>query len=606
MKLFVLLTTLLFFSGFIVAGDSLKVINVSPAPQSITAEPSATIQIDFNMSVDPTSFTDTTFMVWGRWSGVHKGTLDFNSIGTIAYFNPDDDFFYGEWITVSLSKGIKDENGNNLGLGYAWNFWIATTRGSLDLTRTSTIEVRQPGEGWIQTYGTYAGDLDGDGWSDFVVPNERPNDVRVFMNDRNGSYDSLTIFQISGGNRPSTNEGMDFNLDGLIDFAVGNSQNNVVTVFLGDGTGSFSSIQNYNAAQGVRGLTLADVQGDGFVDIITANRDASNVSVLINNGDGTFAAPVNFDGNVNGETACVTADVNGDGILDLFVAGIQSDDVALFLGDGNGGFVFSDKVPVGNGPWMITSGDINLDGIPDVATANANGGTLSIVFANSDGTLSTAVNYSTGSFPLAIDLGDIDGDGDLEVVTSNFSTADYTMYENDGAGNYINRRNLDANSAGSCAVLHDRDNDGDMDMTGIDEIDDLLILFTNDNAVSIDDENIQPEEFVLYQNYPNPFNPSTKIKFSIPTLPTGQAGSPQSSPYQGGETEQGWFVQLKVYDVLGNEIAILVNNNISAGEYEVDFNVGATHPLALTSGIYFYQLRVGESFIQTKKMILLK
>ena len=280
--------------------------------------------------------------------------------------------------------------------------------------------------------------------------------------------------------------------------------------------------------------------------------------------------------------------------MDLFVAGIQSDDVALLLGDGNGGFIFSDKVSVGNGPWMITSGDINLDGIPDVATANANGSTLSIVFANLDGTLSAPINYPTGSFPLAIDLGDIDGDGDLEVVTSNFSTADYTMYENDGTGKYINRRNFDANSAGSCAVLHDRDNDGDMDMTGIDELDDLLILFTNDKAVNVNDENISPAMFSLSQNYPNPFNPSTKIKFTIP-----------QSPLPGADG-MGGLVTLKVYDVLGNEIATLVNQELPSGEYEVDFDAGATHPIALTSGIYFYQLRAGESFIQTKKMILLR
>jgi FG-GAP-like repeat/Bacterial Ig-like domain len=587
MKLFVLLITLLLFPGFIVAGDSLKVIYVSPVPQSISAVPSTTIEIEFNVPVDPSLFTDTTFMVWGRWSGVHKGTLDLNSTGTMAVFNMEKDLFYGEWVTVSLSKGIKDAVGNNLKYGYVWNFWTITTKGSLDLTRTETIEVRQRREEWIQTYGAYAGDLDGDGWSDFIVPNERPNDVRVFMNDGAGNYSNFETFPISGGNRPSTNEGMDFNLDGFIDFAVGNSQNNIVTVFMGDGSGSFSSTKNYNAAQGVRCLTVTDVNGDGFMDILTANRNASNVSILINNGDGTFAAPVNFDGNVNGETACVTADVNDDGIMDLFVAGIQSDDVALFLGDGNGGFTFSSKVTVGTRPWMITAGDVNGDGVPDVVSANSGSSNLSVVFADANGKLSAPINYPTGSFPIAIDLGDIDGDGDLEVVTSNFSTADYTLYENDGTGNYIDRRNLNANSAGSCAVLHDRDNDGDMDMTGIDEVADLLILFTNDNAVSVDDENIQPKEFVLYQNYPNPFNPSTKIKFTIPS----------------NVRRETLNVSLKVYDILGTEIVTLVNEEKAAGVYDVEFN--AAQNGILSSGNYFYQLKAG-SFIQTKKMILLR
>lgn len=146
MKFFVLFITLILLNSYLIAGDSLKVINVSPVPQSISAEPSTAIEVQFNIRVDPTSFTDTTFTVWGRWSGIHKGTLDFNSIGTIAYLFPDKDFFYGERVTVSLSKGIKDAMGNNLSFGYAWNFWAITTEGTLDLTRTATIEVRETGE----------------------------------------------------------------------------------------------------------------------------------------------------------------------------------------------------------------------------------------------------------------------------------------------------------------------------------------------------------------------------------------------------------------------------------------------------------------------------
>ena len=88
-----------------------------------------------------------------------------------------------------------------------------------------------------------------------------------------------------------------------------------------------------------------------------------------------------------------------------------------------------------------------------------------------------------------------------------------------------------------------------------------------------------PTEFSLSQNYPNPFNPSTKISWQ--------------SPVSGQQT-------LKVYDVLGNEVATLVDEFRNAGGYEVDFNASS-----LASGIYFYRLQAG-SFIQTKKMILLK
>ena len=115
------------------------------------------------------------------------------------------------------------------------------------------------------------------------------------------------------------------------------------------------------------------------------------------------------------------------------------------------------------------------------------------------------------------------------------------------------------------------------------------------NPTTSDLENVAafPASFQLYQNFPNPFNPSTKIKFTIPTSPLNP------SPYQG-EGNRERFVSLIVYDVLGNEIATLVNEEKPAGNYEVQFNANS-----VASGIYFYKLQAG-TFIETKKMILLK
>jgi Secretion system C-terminal sorting domain len=103
------------------------------------------------------------------------------------------------------------------------------------------------------------------------------------------------------------------------------------------------------------------------------------------------------------------------------------------------------------------------------------------------------------------------------------------------------------------------------------------------NEIKNDDVNII-KDFILLQNYPNPFNPSTKIKFTI--------------PFDG--TYRTTSVQLIVYDVLGNEIATLVNEEKATGNYEVEFNAAN-----LPSGIYIYKLTSG-AFIQSKKMILLK
>lgn len=105
------------------------------------------------------------------------------------------------------------------------------------------------------------------------------------------------------------------------------------------------------------------------------------------------------------------------------------------------------------------------------------------------------------------------------------------------------------------------------------------ITFKVGGSTAVLEEEIFPSTFFLNQNYPNPFNPSTSIQYQI-------AGISQ--------------VTLKVYDVLGNEVATLVNEAKRAGSYEVNFNASK-----LSSGIYFYKLQAG-TFLKTKKMILMK
>lgn len=99
------------------------------------------------------------------------------------------------------------------------------------------------------------------------------------------------------------------------------------------------------------------------------------------------------------------------------------------------------------------------------------------------------------------------------------------------------------------------------------------------NSVGINDYNNTADDYSLGQNYPNPFNPKTIIRYSI---------------------SENNFVNLKVYDILGNEVSELVNKKQTAGNYQIEFNGES-----LSSGIYFYRLTSGE-FVETKRMILLK
>ena len=106
-----------------------------------------------------------------------------------------------------------------------------------------------------------------------------------------------------------------------------------------------------------------------------------------------------------------------------------------------------------------------------------------------------------------------------------------------------------------------------------------LILKKLNSVTSLDETPVNNLNFSLEQNYPNPFNPSTVISYRLP------------------ETS---FVTLKIYDALGREVAVLVNEQKPAGTYEVEFDASD-----LSSGIYFYKLQAG-SFVQTRKMILLR
>jgi hypothetical protein len=116
------------------------------------------------------------------------------------------------------------------------------------------------------------------------------------------------------------------------------------------------------------------------------------------------------------------------------------------------------------------------------------------------------------------------------------------------------------------------------------------ILYTTTSGQYVGVEKISgeiPKDFHLYQNYPNPFNPSTKIKFDIPNFPLMKGA-------------RGMSVRLTIYDILGREIATLVNQQLNPGMYEVEWDA-SNYP----SGVYFYKINT-ESFNQTKRMVLIK
>ncbi len=461
------------------------VSSVSPSSQSITANVSSDITLNFVAGIDPATVTNQSFRVFGRWSGPATGTITFEDGNKRIRFNPTDNFFAGEWVTISLSNIVADAGASTMAGGYSWNFWTATATGTLNLTNIGSQSIRATGEGAITSYGAYAGDFNGDGFSDLVVPNENTNDVRMFLNN-SGSFGAFSsAHSLAGAGRPSPNEGADFNNDGKLDLVVGVLSSNSVTVFIGDGLGSLGTGVAYTAGFDVRAVCIADYDADGDEDIIMAARNDDDIDVQKNDGSGVFSAGGSFATNANSSTACAVADANEDGIMDVFVGSYLSQELTIMLGDGDGGFTVSNSILSGGRNWMIAAGDVNGDGHADVVSAGGNTfPEFTVALGDGAGGFISSNSIAADNFIVAIDLGDVDGDGDLDLAVSSISNARWSLYENDGTGTYpIAPIRFDAPSQASCAIFHDRDNDGDLDMTTIDEGNDHLVFFDNDSSI---------------------------------------------------------------------------------------------------------------------------
>ena len=181
--------------------------------------------------------------------------------------------------------------------------------------------------------------------------------------------------------------------------------------------------------------------------------------------------------------------------------------------------------------------------------------------------------------PSVVGAGDLDRDGDVDIVAVGQIPGELDIYQNyDFSWTKIVLTN--DFYGGQAAEVLDLNGDEDLDIVSA-ASSGKLIWWENQTLVNVIYDNSEsiPDEFLLEQNYPNPFNPSTTINYSI---------------------AHNGIVSLKVYDVLGNEIVTLVNEEKQAGNYVVEFGANG-----LTSAIYFYKLQSGD-FIGTKKMLLLK
>ena len=480
--------------------------------------------------------------------------------------------------------------------GYASVFINETSPGASTLTFSSRYDFSTYGGPWF----VQLADINGDGKPDIVTASTAGYSSVLLNTTTPGSttpsFSSYSQFRT--GNYSTHVSIGDLNLDGKPDFAVPNdnsgsdSLSNSISVLLnttatGAATASFATERTYKVGTNPTNVIIADINGDGKPDMIVNNSGNSTVSILMNTttpgaSSPSFSDTTDFPTG-SGPFSVYVADVNGDGMPDIVTPNANDNTVSVLLNTTSPGastpsFASETDFATGRDPSFVTIVDLNGDGKPDLAVANQTDSTLSVLF-NSE------------SFPLPVELTTFTANNIGDKVDLKWNTS--TEVNNYGfevqrtiKNSKLKIQNFEkigfvkgsgnSNSPKNYSFKDDNPPSGNIEYR-------LKQIDNNGNFKysQIATLNSLPTKFELWQNYPNPFNPTTTINYDLP---------------------QQSKVVLKVYDILGQEVATLVNKEEQAGVYTVQFS---PNNYRLASGVYIYRLTAG-SFSETKKMNLLK
>lgn len=247
---------------------------------------------------------------------------------------------------------------------------------------------------------------------DLLVVNKSSGDLTVLQNDGKGGFQQATGSPIKLGMSPTAIATGAFNSkkDGHLGLAVTNSQDNTVTILLGDGKGNFtpapgSPIKLANNQQSPVAIVSKDFNADGAPDLAVVNQTTGNVAILLGKGDGTFTeAPGSPIATGKSPAAITAADFDGDARPDLAVVNQADNTASIFLGRGDGSFVAAPnpQIATGAGPAAVVSGDFNGDGRTDLIVADTSANSVSVFFGVGAGNFSQAIALPTGSNPAAL------------------------------------------------------------------------------------------------------------------------------------------------------------------------------------------------------------
>lgn len=551
-------------------------VAVSPSQNQLNVKNDCDIQIDFDSLVDLYSLDSSTFMIYGIQSGFHQGQLSYDTLNSQVRFISHNKFTFGEIVKNTLTGNIKTKNGIPIGKSFVWYFSIQSKGGS-------------------------------------------------------GIFDSALVFNT--GYYPEGICTADFNKDGILDLATPNyaSDDCTIAVLFGNGVGTFNLNEKYPAARFPYSILAADVDHDNDMDIVVGNEENYAISVFYNNGKGSFTPRKDFFFAPDGFYPSICAiDLEGDGDIDIARStsqpGTKIDDLLLLINNGSGNFDSSLVIQVGDWPRKLSARDIDKDGDDDIIVPHWMDNNITILFNeagdfsnrltintgygadavcpndfNGDSFMDVVVannaafnmsvllndgsnnfrgtNYQTGNLPASIAANDFDGDNKLDLAL-NAGSNYVSVFLNDGTGRFGRRSDYKSYGGPNYVISADFDNDGDIDIAATNRYSSTISIFLNHNSnTSVQQRNEATPNLVLNHNYPNPLNLSTVISFQL---------------------LMATYISLKIYDVLGQEIATLSSKELEAGNYSFRWESSE-----VSSGLYFYRLSTG-SFIETRRLVVVK
>jgi Bacterial Ig-like domain (group 3)/FG-GAP-like repeat/FG-GAP repeat len=333
-------------------------------------------------------------------------------------------------------------------------------------------------------FAVATGDFNGDGKKDLVL-----SAGQILLGNGDGTFAppafTLTLTAAAGGFPVAPVVG-DFNNDGKLDIATNAGNTNLLSVFLGNGDGTFTTGPSYAGVYGTFSLAASDLDGDGNLDLIAgiANsgvygpdlNSGGSFEVLMGNGDGTFQAAPAFLNTATttsvGMPIFAAGDFNGDGKPDLLGVSGYPAALVFLAGDGAGHFALT-KTSAETGPTLLAAADMNGDGKLDAVYADNNAASVAVALGNGDGTFAAGTDYAVpnNTTLMNIAVSDVNGDGKPDVVitaenatTNPASATGLYVYLNQGDGTLLAPAIIDIPSSPGALAIGDLNGDGKPDI----------------------------------------------------------------------------------------------------------------------------------------------